>query len=218
MAKTNGKAKKKTTGRKQKAGLRVAVKAVKPKEKVSDSVLGQKGRIQPCDLAFKRVAEALSPEARTKLAHELALLQEAVRDCPGECGCGKCEKFCIIFTNEADFLGELTTREGRFINLRLSILGENTLGDAVRSWQIMGLRPVGAESEPTMLRDGKFLESFLSWCHHKDFKTVELLEPQISIWTSLQCLPMHDCERYAAIEELACLPLHEAEGKLTDLC
>lgn len=218
MAKTNGKAKKKTTGRRLKIGRAVAVRAAKPDKKFLGPGAGHEGRIQPCHLALKRVTDALNPEARMKLAHELDLLQEAVHDCPGECGCGKSEKFCIIFTKEADFLGELTTREGRFINLRLSILGENTLGDAVRSWQIRGLRPAGSADEPTMLRDGKFLGSFLTWCRNNDFKTVELLEPQISIWTSLQCLPMHDCERYAAIEELACLPLHEAEGKLTELC
>lgn len=185
-----------------------------PRKSLVDILPQACGKNCPCLSALGRIEAVLGQDNRWKLKDDLDLVRAAVGDCPDSCGCCRTGRLSVVFSESGDFLGELTTMAGRFSDLKLSVAGEDVLGEKVHDWQLMGVPPASQQNRPVMLRDDDFLDAFIGWCEAEGFRTVTLLEPQISLWTAVQCLKLSDEERPEAIERLSRLPLDVAFGIL----
>ncbi len=181
-----------------------------PRKKFVDSLPPADGKFCPCSSAVQRIESVLGKENCKKLEYELDLVRKAVEDCPDDCGCRSGGCLCVVFSETGEFLGELTTSAGKFSNMKLSVVGEDVLGEEVQNWQLMGLPASSEQERPVMLRDERFLDTFIDWCDANGCKTTILLEPQIDLWTDVQNLPLADEERPETIERLSRLPVDSA--------
>lgn len=122
----------------------------------------------------------------------------------------------LIFGPDAQYLGEIVTKGGAFVQAILAPEGESMLGDALKEWQSLGVptlrEATREEKEGTtfflyedraLARDADFLDALRGWAEDAGLRTLTVASDDLHVWELLLRLPLTPVERhsmmYAAI-------------------
>lgn len=129
------------------------------------------------------------------------------------------ERISLLFTSTAGHLGELVTRDGSFVQMRLSQEGESRLGKTLAEWQTHGapkrkdllkvetdgVTQILAE-EKILPRSPQFLSAVQDWARREDVLIVACDKNVLECWERMLKLPLSDHERYAMVYAASRLP------------
>ena len=117
------------------------------------------------------------------------------------------EQTALLFTNLGEFLGEVGLRDGAFASVVLTRQGEELMGDAVASWQTMGVPFKHVDSSPSFeenvsLRHKDFFLAMLQWAKDRSIDVIEVTQEVLECWQLMARLPLDAMQRYAMLRAL----------------
>ncbi len=112
----------------------------------------------------------------------------------------------LLFTSDADCLGEIVTQGGALSRCMLSEAGERKIGSQVERWQTEGL-PMndGGHVRRVMPRSAEFTNVLQLWAVDQGYGMVALPPSRIPAWEMLSTTGIDAPERYHFLLDLVML-------------
>lgn len=132
------------------------------------------------------------------------------------------EQTSLLFTNQGEFLGEIGTRAGAFARVILTRQGEELMGDAVSSWQTIGVPLRYEHASPTFeesvsMRHKDFYKAMSQWSHDHSIDVLNVDEDVLVCWQLMARLPLDALQRYAMLRTLRSVDVAERKNWLNAL-
>ncbi len=128
----------------------------------------------------------------------------------------------LIFSENAEHLGELLTQDDMLMRFVLTQPGEVLLAHEVEDWQTSGItvfRDVTTKRKEGILhqalkqqispRDAEFLTAFRHWASEHALRLITLRSDAVPCWEKILMLPFESEERFAAVFALSRLSVED---------
>jgi hypothetical protein len=129
------------------------------------------------------------------------------------------EQISLFFTSTFGHLGELVTRDGAFVQIRLSQEGESRLGKTFAAWQTNGVSKrkdvikIGKDGftqivaeEQILPKSAGFFSAVWEWARREKILMVTCNTQPLECWERILKLPLSNQERYAMVSAASRLP------------
>ena len=129
------------------------------------------------------------------------------------------ESVSLMFDPQSHHVGEVVTRGGALVQIRLTHAGEAAIGENVEGWQTRGVPVIRVEREQrtdgpsSVLKEERvpahssgFFSAMSAWLAFQRYHILTLESETLECWERMLHLPLSSSERFAMIYAVCKLP------------